>query len=133
MPPTAGTRSDDELIAATDIPTLLRHGLVRDAFRPALFGDGAVAAAVTLDRLGVQPRSVNFLAETAQAGGLRYVAELPEPLPSAEASEVLRGWLRAAADVAGDPDGDDRAARWLTTVAELMGLRRDAAGHSGPR
>ncbi|MFI7408066.1 hypothetical protein ACIBU0_05235 [Streptomyces sp. NPDC049627] len=128
MPPTPTTRTDDELIAATDVGGLLRYGLSRDAFRTALFGDGAVAAAVTLDRLGVLPRSVAFLADTVRAGGVRYVAELPEPLPSAEASEVLRGWLRTAADVAAAPDAEDRAARWLAGVAELIGARRDARG-----
>ncbi|MFE5815757.1 hypothetical protein ACFQ6S_20445 [Streptomyces sp. NPDC056479] len=126
MPPTPATGTDDELIAATDIGRLLLFGLTRDTFRTALFGDGAVAAAVTLDRLGVLPRSVAFLADTVRAGGVRYVAELPEPLPSAEASEVLRGWLRSAADVAATPDAEERAARWLDTVAELLGARRDA-------
>ncbi|MGI5376540.1 hypothetical protein ACQEV2_20270 [Streptomyces sp. CA-251387] len=128
MPPTPTTRTDDELIAATDVGSLLLYGLTRDAFRTALFGDGAVAAAVTLDRLGVLPRSVAFLADTVRAGGVRYVAELPEPLPSAEASEVLRGWLRTAADVAAAPDTEDLTARWLDTVAELIGARRDARG-----
>ncbi|MGW5471171.1 hypothetical protein [Streptomyces chartreusis] len=126
MPPTPATRTDDELIAATDIGRLLLFGLSRDNFHTALFGDGAVAAAVTLDRLGVLPRSVAFLADTVRAGGVRYVVELPEPLPSAEASEVLRGWLRSAADVAAAPDAEDRAARWLDAVAELLGARRDA-------
>ncbi|MFE7443444.1 hypothetical protein ACFU7X_23685 [Streptomyces chartreusis] len=128
MPPTPATRTDDELIAATDIGRLLLFGLSRDNFRTALFGDGAVAAAVTLDRFGVLPRSVAFLADTVRAGGVRYVVELPEPLPSAEASEVLRGWLRSAADVAATPDAEDRAARWLDAVAELLGARRDARG-----
>ncbi|AZQ35818.1 hypothetical protein EJ357_21905 [Streptomyces cyaneochromogenes] len=126
MPPTPAPRTDDELIAATDIGTLLLYGLTRDAFHTALFGDGAVAAAVTLDRLGVLPRSVAFLADTVRAGGVRYVAELSEPLPSPEASQVLRGWLRTAADVAAGPDAENRVARWLDTVAELIGARRDS-------
>ncbi|WP_369170443.1 hypothetical protein AB5J49_22645 [Streptomyces sp. R28] len=96
--------------------------------RITAIGEGAVAAAVTLDRLGALPRSVAFLADTVRAGGMRYVAELPEPLPSADASQVLRGWLRTAADVAAAPDAEDRAARWLEAVAELIGVRRDARG-----
>ena len=128
MPPTPATRTDDELLAATDIGRLLLYGLTRDAFRTALFGDGAVAAAVTLDRLGVLPRSVAFLADTVRAGGVRYVAELPEPLPSADASQVLRGWLGTAADVVADPEAETRAARRLDTVAELIGARRDSRG-----
>ncbi|MCD7441454.1 hypothetical protein K4B79_24910 [Streptomyces lincolnensis] len=127
--PTPATRTDDELLAATDIPVLLRYGLTQDAFRTALFGDGAVAAAVTLDRLGVVPRSVHFVAEIVRAGGLAYSAGLPEPLPSREASAHLRDWLETAAQAAPGQDRDtraDRTARWLDTVTELIGLRRDA-------
>ncbi|MFI9172004.1 hypothetical protein [Streptomyces lincolnensis] len=129
MPP---TRTDDELLAATDIPVLLRYGLTQDAFRTALFGDGAVAAAVTLDRLGVVPRSLHFVAEIVRSGGLAYAAELSEPLPSPEASALLRDWLETAAQAtqaaqaAPGQDGDARTARWLDTVTELIGLRRDS-------
>jgi hypothetical protein len=124
MPP--ATRTDDEVLATTDVPVLLRYGLTQDAFRTALFGDGAVAAAVTLDRLGVLPRSVAYVAEIVRAGGARYAAELTEPLPSREASALLCDWLDTAAQVTGTPEGEARAARWLDTVAELVGLRRDA-------
>lgn len=123
MPP---TRTDDELLAATDIPVLLRYGLTQDAFRTALFGDGAVAAAVTLDRLGVVPRSLHFVAEIVRSGGLAYAAELSEPLPSPEASALLRDWLETAAQATPGQDGDARTARWLDTVTELIGLRQDA-------
>jgi hypothetical protein len=126
MPPTPSTRTDDEILAATDVSVLLRYGLTQDAFRTALFGDGAVAAAVTLDRLGVVPRSVHFVAEIVRSGGLAYAAELPEPLPSPEASGYLRDWLETAAQAAGTADGEARTARWLDAVAELVGLRRDA-------
>ncbi|MFF7976790.1 hypothetical protein [Streptomyces sp. NPDC007905] len=126
MPPTPATRTDDELLATTDIGALLRYGLTRDAFRTALFGDGAVAAAVTLDRLGVVPRSVAYVARIVRAGGPRYAAELPEPLPSPEASALLRGWLETAAQCADTPEGETRTARWLESVAEILGLRRDS-------
>jgi hypothetical protein len=126
MPPTPSTRTDDEILAATDVCVLLRYGLTQDAFRTALFGDGAVAAAVTLDRLGVVPRSVHFVAEIVRSGGAAYAAELAEPLPSPAASAYLRDWLETAARAAATaPDAESRAARWLDAVAELIGLRRD--------
>ncbi|GAA3230227.1 hypothetical protein MTQ10_29020 [Streptomyces sp. XM83C] len=116
-------RTDDDILAATDVGVLLRHGLRQEAFRPALFGDGAIAAAVTLDRLGVQPRSVAFVAKTARAGGLAYAAALTEPLPSPQASDVLRDWLESAAQSASGPEAERLGVRWLLTVAEIMGLR----------
>ncbi|MFI1765355.1 hypothetical protein ACH41H_25315 [Streptomyces sp. NPDC020800] len=122
----AAPRTDDEVLATTDICVLLRYGLTRDAFRTALFGDGAVAAAVTLDRLGVVPRSVSYVAKIVRAGGPRYAAQLPEPLPSREASALLRGWLETAAQVADGPEAEAGVARWLDTVAEITGLRRAA-------
>lgn len=126
MTPVPSTRTDDELVAATDVSVLLRYGLTRDAFRGALFGDGAVVAAVTLDRLGVVPRSVAFVAEVVRAGGLAYAARLPEPLPRPEAAEVLLDWLDTAAQTAATPEGEALAARWLDAVAEIMGMRGDA-------
>ena len=125
-------RTDDEVLAATDVSALLRYGLTQDAFRTALFGDGAVAAAVTLDRLGVVPRSVAYVAEIVRAGGLRYAAELPEPLPSREASELLRDWLDSAAQLVGTPEGEALAARGLDTVAEILGLRRATRLRAAP-
>ncbi|MFF2504881.1 hypothetical protein ACFVTY_16105 [Streptomyces sp. NPDC058067] len=121
-------RTDDEVLAATDVGTLLRHGLARDIFRTALFDDGAIAAAVTLDRLGVLPRSVTYVAKIVRAGGLAYAAALPEPLPSGEASACLRDWLETAAQAAQAPDGEALAARWLGTVAEIVGMRRGDRG-----
>ncbi|WP_256257071.1 hypothetical protein [Streptomyces sp. MUSC 14] len=80
-------RTDDEL-ARLDMGVLLRYGLTAPPGprRTALFGDGAAGAAVLLDRLGTQPRSVAFLADTVRAGGLAYAAGLPEPLPHPEAA-----------------------------------------------
>ncbi|WP_317443909.1 hypothetical protein [Streptomyces collinus] len=126
----SASRTDDEVLATTDVAVLLRYGLTQDAFRTALFGDGAVAAAVTLDRLGVVPRSVSYVAKVVRAGGLRYAAALPEPLPSREASARLRAWLETAAQLADTSEGETRTARWLDTVAELLGLRRDARARS---
>ncbi|MGW1586962.1 hypothetical protein [Streptomyces sp. NPDC002386] len=124
-------RTDDEVLATTDVAVLLRYGLTQDAFRAALCGDGAVAAAVTLDRLGVVARSVAYVAEIVRAGGLRCAAELTEPLPSREASVLLLDWLETAARVADTPEGEERTARWLDTVAEIIGLRRDTRARSG--
>ena len=124
MPPTPESRSDDEVLAATDVGVLLRYGLDQEAFRTALFGDGAIAAAVTLDRLGVLPRSLVFLAEIVRSGGLAYAAGLPEPLPGPEAAGLVREWLAGAAATATGPAAETLAARWLTAVAEIIGLRR---------
>ena len=124
-------RTDDEVLAATDVAVLLRYGLTRDAFRTALFGDGAVAAAVTLDRLGVVARSVAYVAEIVRAGGLRRAAELTEPLPSREASVLLLDWLETAAQVADTPEGEAHTARWLDTVAEITRLRRGTRARRG--
>ncbi|WBO65646.1 hypothetical protein [Streptomyces camelliae] len=126
MPPApdSDSRSDDEVLAATDVAMLLRYGLTQDALRTALFGDGAVAAAVTLDRLGVLPRSLTFLAEIVRSGGLAYAAGLPEPLPAPEPAERLRDWLTGAAQTATTPEAEIRAARWLDAVAEIIALRR---------
>ncbi|MFI7009004.1 hypothetical protein [Streptomyces sp. NPDC050145] len=127
--PTPPPRTDDQLLAETDVAALLRYGLTRPEFRTALFGDGVIAAAVTLDRLGVLPRSVAYVGKIVRAGGIRYAAELSEPLPSPEASALLRAWLEEAGQVAGDaPDAEKAAARWLHAVAELIGMRRSTRG-----
>ncbi|MGW1957885.1 hypothetical protein ACWCPI_34955 [Streptomyces sp. NPDC001920] len=115
----------DEESAQTDVAMLLRYGIgALGPRRSALFGDGAVGAAVTLDRLGVRPRSVAFLGRTVRSGGTGYTARLPELLPDPSASDLVRGWLDAAASVARPVEGDEVVARWLEAVAELIGLRR---------
>ncbi|WP_223281386.1 hypothetical protein [Streptomyces antnestii] len=68
------------------------------------------------------------MAKIVRAGGLAYAAALPEPLPSREASECLRDWLETAAQAAQAPDEEALAARWLETVAEIVGLRRADRG-----
>jgi hypothetical protein len=128
MSPAPESRSDDEVLAGTDVTLLLRYGLTEEAFRTALFGDGAIAAAVTLDRLGVLPRSLVFVAEIVRSGGLAYAAGLPEPLPSPEPAAVLRDWLSGAAQTATTPEAETRVARWLEAVAEIVALRRSARG-----
>ncbi|MEV1022859.1 hypothetical protein [Streptomyces sp. NPDC050264] len=118
-------RTDDEL-ARLDITALLRHGLTAESGtrRTALSGDGAVAAAVILDRLGTEPRSVAFLADTVRAGGLARAAELPEPLPRREAAVFVREWLRAGSELAGGVTVDDTAATWLHAVATIIELKQ---------
>ncbi|MFG3053567.1 hypothetical protein ACGFZP_21815 [Kitasatospora sp. NPDC048239] len=120
----------DSRLAALDIEVLLRFGLPsQGAHRSTLFGDGAVGAAITVDRLGVLPRALVFLGEVVRAGGTRYAAALPEPLPG-PAAPVAQRWLEAAATVAQDPSGDLLVARWLDAVAAVLALRvtsREAA------
>ncbi|MEU9112782.1 hypothetical protein AB0D04_13535 [Streptomyces sp. NPDC048483] len=75
-------KTDSGLLETTDVPTLLRYGLDRnDPHRTALFGDGAIAAAITLDQKGALPRSLDFLAKVVRSGGTRYAADLDEPPP----------------------------------------------------
>ncbi|MEU7080250.1 hypothetical protein ABZ938_21015 [Streptomyces sp. NPDC046409] len=108
-----------------DITVLLRYGLTAEpgARRTALFGDGAAAAAV-LDRLGAEPHSVAFLADTVRAGGLARAAELPEPLPDRDAAVLVREWLLAGAELAGGIAADDTAATWLRAVATVIELKQ---------
>jgi hypothetical protein len=148
-------RTDQEL-GGLDVPALISAGLGgAGPARDALFGEGAVAAAIAADRLAVRPRSLVFLAEVVRRGGLHYAAELPEPLPGAERTALVRDWLAATKppaepateDAAEPPDGsatedaaepaakpsaafgaDEEFARWLEAVAVLLGLRQ----HSGP-
>ncbi|MER6228149.1 hypothetical protein ACFWXI_00215 [[Kitasatospora] papulosa] len=109
-----------------DITVLLRHGLTAEpgARRTALFGDGAAAAAVVLDRLGAEPHSVAFLADTVRAGGLARAAELPEPLPDRDAAVLVREWLLAGTELAGGIAADDTAATWLRAVATVIELKQ---------
>ncbi|MET9512449.1 hypothetical protein ABZX62_29085 [Streptomyces flavidovirens] len=127
MPPTPRpTRTDDDC-ARLDTTMMLRYGIPSEGpHRTALFGDGAIGAAVVLDRLGVLPRSVAFLAEVVRSGGVRYASQLPELLPDQAATDTVRLWLEAAGTVARPVVGDETTARWLESVAELIGLRRNS-------
>lgn len=117
-------RTDDEL-AALDVTALLRYGIgFGGSHRTTLFGDGAVGAAVVLDRQGVLPRAVAFLAGVVRSGGTTYAAALPEPVPGDAAAQLVRGWLQSAASVVRTVEGDHDVARWLESVAALMALRR---------
>ncbi|MER6648985.1 hypothetical protein ABT248_00335 [Streptomyces sp. NPDC000971] len=109
-----------------DITVLLRYGLTAEpgARRTALFGDGAAAAAVVLDRPGAEPHSVAFLADTVRAGGLARAAELPEPLPDRDAAVLVREWLLAGTELAGGIAADDTAATWLRAVATVIELKQ---------
>jgi hypothetical protein len=125
-------RSDDEM-ARIDVAALIRDGLgqrVGDK-AVALRGDGAIAAAIAVDRLGGFPRSLTFLAEVVRRGGRAYAAELPEPLPTPELSTLAGGWLAAAAELPDSPEVDGTFARWLDAVAQLVELRRRTRGTSG--
>ncbi|MEU9040541.1 MULTISPECIES: hypothetical protein [unclassified Kitasatospora] len=113
----------DSHLAELDVEVLLRFGLPAPGpHRSSLFGDGAVAAAITVDRLGAMPRALVFLGEVVRSGGTRYAAALPEPLPG-PAAAVARGWLEAASMVVGDATGDLLVARWLDAVAAVLALR----------
>lgn len=124
----------EEELAGLDVPALVRAGLPESQGpgRRTLFGNGAVAAAIQLDRLGAYPRSVTFLAEVARSGGNRYAANLTEPLPTPEQTEAVRPWLHAAAQVTGNVDQDAALADWLEAVATLLAVRRCARGEDGP-
>ena len=109
----------DAQLAELDVLELLRDGLGGDASaRGELFGDGAVAAAIALERVDVLARSVAFLASVVRSGGPRYAASLPEPLPTAAQTAVIRPWLEAAAD-----GPDEQVARWLEAVSAVLALR----------
>lgn len=118
------TKTDDEL-RQLDFAALLRFGLpAKGRMRAALFGEGIVGAAVTLDRLGVFPRSVSFLAKVVRSGGVAYAAELDAPLPGEEPTRTARDWLVSASAVARTVDDDETVARWFEAVSAVMALRR---------
>ena len=99
-------RTDEEAVLA-DVPALLAAGR---------FADALVPAALQADRLEVIPRSLTFLAEIVRRGGVGYAAQLPEPLPTPEQTDLVRPWLR--------PADDERLARWLDGVAAIIEARR---------
>lgn len=114
---------NDADLADLDIAALLREGLPHD---PRVFADGAIAAAIELDRLGIPPRSLTFLAEIVRRGGVEYGAKLTEPLPTPESAELAKAWLEAAAEVEwrDNFEGGNVMARWLDAVALLVNSRR---------
>jgi len=116
------TRPDAEL-AGLDVPQLLRSGLPSD---PRLYADGAIAAALAADRLGVEPRSITYLAEIVRRGGIEFASTLPDPLPTPEQTELAKSWIDAAAEVrwADGFEGGEALARWLDAVAVVLSARR---------
>ncbi|MGW0737027.1 hypothetical protein [Streptomyces sp. NPDC002851] len=124
-------KSDDEL-ARLDVATLVRFGLSEGSrMRTALFGEGAVGAAVILSHAGVYPRAVAFLAKILRSGGAAYAAGLEEPVPGESAGSTVREWLEAGASVRRTVEDDETLARWLSAVAEIMVVRRFASGGTG--
>ncbi|MEV6177911.1 hypothetical protein [Streptomyces sp. NPDC052015] len=65
-----------------------------------------------------------ILAAVVRAGGLAYAATLPEPLPRPDAATRVRDWLTAATELAGGPDVEETAARWLCAVATIIEVRQ---------
>ncbi len=129
----AGARTTDEELRALDIPLLLRYGLTLGGqHRTALFGDGAVAAALAAEDHHVYPRGMAYLGEVVRRGGIAAAAELPEPLPGCAAGPA-KEWLATAASVVKDDDvdGEETVARWLEAAATVMELRRGSRGHDG--
>lgn len=116
------TLNDAEL-AELDVAALLRDGLPDD---PRVFADAAIAAAIELDRLGIPPRSLTFLAEIVRRGGVDYAAALPEPLPTPESAELAKAWFHAATEVRwrDNFEGGNVVARWLDAIALLVNARR---------
>ena len=114
---------NDSDLADLDIAALLREGLPDD---PRVFADGAIAAAIQLDRLGIPPRSVTFLAEIARRGGVDYAAKLTEPLPTPESAELAKAWLEAATEVEwrDNFEGGNAVGRWLDAVALVLNARQ---------
>jgi hypothetical protein len=106
-------RTDDEAIGF-DVAALLAAGRFTEALVPA---------ALQADRLGVIPRSLTFLAEIVRRGGVAYAAQLAEPLPTPEQTELVRPWLEQFG-VGGLPKADERLARWLDGVATIIEARR---------
>ena len=120
-------------LARLDVIAMLHNGLIADGpQRRALFGEGAVAAALALNRLGVIPRSLDFLAEVVRTGGVGYAAALPEPLPVADQSDLVRSWLTATTVLVQGTEGDDLVARWLDAVAAILAARLAADGGAPP-
>jgi hypothetical protein len=100
----ARTVQTDEQLLAIDIAAALVDGRQT--------AEAAVAAAIRADRIGVQPRSLTFLAEVVRRGGLPYAVRLPEQ------SALVRPWMEAAGE------RSDAFARWLDAVATALEARR---------
>ncbi|MDI1465315.1 hypothetical protein QEZ54_30545 [Catellatospora sp. KI3] len=121
----AGRRVTEAELAALDPAPLLAAW----PYRPHLYADGAIAAAISLHHLRARPRSLTFVAEIVRRGGTAFAVDLPEPMPTPAQSALVREWLAAAASI---PDGpsltvDEALARWLDAVAAILGMRASLA------
>ncbi|AGZ45958.1 hypothetical protein [Actinoplanes friuliensis] len=111
----AGLRTDEELLTV-DVPEVIATAMsTADPARQLLIG-AAVPAALQAALIGTQPRSMTYLAEIVRRGGLRFAAQLAEPLPTTEQTELVRSWLAV--------DGDAHVfAGWLDAVAAILEAR----------
>jgi hypothetical protein len=102
----------DDDAARVDVPALLAQGLADDAggLRGELQGEGALAAAVQLERDGVAVEDVALALSRVRSRGLGIDLE-PAELPPR-----LAAWAAADAD-------HDLLAEWLGLVANLMMMR----------
>jgi hypothetical protein len=110
--------SDDEA-ARIDVPALLAQGLADDAggLRGELQGEGALAAAVQLQRDGAVAEDVALALSQVRSRAMGIVLE-PADLP-----------LPLAAMTAAGEDGDpELLAEWLGLVANLMMMRTRYGG-----
>ncbi|MBW1598347.1 hypothetical protein [Streptomyces sp. JJ38] len=126
-----GAGMTDEELRGLDVDLMLRYGLTRQgAPRGVLFGDGVVAAALRAEELDVLPRSLAYLAEVVRRGGIRYAAELAEPLPGPERTGLAGEWLATASSVTGAEDvkAAETLARWLEAVAAVLAMRCNVVG-----
>lgn len=89
---------DDSRMSPDDVETAIARALRwGGTARAILLNDAALASAGALDDLDIGVFPVEFLAYCVRSMGLERAAELAEPLPGREASELARGWLVAAA------------------------------------
>ena len=102
--------SDDEA-ARVDVGSLLARGLADEtgALRGELQGEGALAAAVQLERAGVHVEEVALALSQVRSAGLGIDVE------PAELTAPLHGWAQG-----GEPL---LRAEWLGLVANLMMMR----------
>ena len=101
----------DDAAAELDVAALLGAGLADEsgALRGELQGEGALAAAVQLERAGIPVEDVALALSHARSRGAGIALE-PVPL-----GEPLGGWART-----GDPA---LLGEWLGLVANLMMMR----------
>ncbi|MFH8385059.1 hypothetical protein ACH4E7_29645 [Kitasatospora sp. NPDC018058] len=118
-------RLDAELMTGYDVEAAITRGLlITGVPRRVLFSEAAIAASYQAEALLIGPYPLGFLARYVRAGGFTAALDLPEPVIGPEATELVRGWLRAAAATGADLQREVLFARWLASVALLITLRR---------